>query len=176
MSLRHVHFGLILTVVCSTATLAADPASVSAPPAYALKNKSVFTAPTDDHRAPFWPIGWVKRKSIQVATAAPARVVEAPKAVALDPKNFKLTSILVGNPSLAIINGRTYSEGEFLRMPRTAVAMAGTPAVPAPRIRVYRVNDGAVVLQNQDQLLTVALQRPELAQRKGEELLLEDRP
>jgi hypothetical protein len=32
-------------------------------------------------------------------------------------------------------------------------------------------------LQNQDQLLTANLQRPELAQRSGEEsLLIEDRP
>ena len=177
MSLRLAHLGLILSVVCRPAAHAEDAAADSKPPAYALKNKSAFNAPTDDQRAPFWPIGWVKRKPMQAAAAGPVRVVEAPKVVTLDPKNFKVTSILVGSPSLAIINGRTYSEGEFLRVPRAAAATAASPAVPAPRVRVYRINDGGVLLQNQEQFLSVMLQRPELAQRKGEEALLsEDRP
>ena len=176
MSPRLVHLGLIFSVLCNPAARAEDAAADAKPPAYTLKNKSAFTAPTDDQRAPFWPIGWVKRRAVPVAAAGPVRAVEAPK-VALDAKNFKVTSILVGSPSLAIINGRTYSEGEFLRVPRTAAATVGSPGVPGPRVRVYRINDGSVALQNQEQILTVMLQRPELAQRKGEEaLLLEDRP
>ena len=36
----------------------------------------------------------------------------------LDEKNFAVTSILTGNPSLAVINGRSYAEGDVLRMPK----------------------------------------------------------
>lgn len=142
---------------------AAEKAEPVAP--YELKNKSKFAAADPTARAPFWPIGWVKRKSNgvqQVATPV------APK-VLIDEKAFKVTSILIGSgttPSLAIINGRTYSEGEFLRMPK------GGPT-PQARIRVQRITDGSVVLQNADQTLIASLVRPELSERKSEELLLD---
>jgi hypothetical protein len=153
---------------------AEETAAAPKAPAYVLKNKSTFTAPSDEQRAPFWPIGWTKRRPMQVASAA-VRTVVVPKVV-LDEKSFKVTSILLGNPSFAIINGRTYAEGEFLRAPKVAAA-PGTTSAPAARTRVYRINDGSVVLQNQEQLITVALQRPELVQRSAvEELLSEDRP
>lgn len=145
----------------------AAPAEKREPVApYELKNKSQFTTADPSGRAPFWPIGWVKRKAggVQQVAAAPV----APK-VMVDEKAFKLTSILIGSgttPSLAVINGRAYSEGEFLRMPK-----GGT--TPPARIRVQRINDGSVTLQNADQVLTVSLARPELAERKGEELLLD---
>lgn len=171
MSTRLVRFILVVTLGCAAAVRAEDAPK---PPPYVLKNKSVFTAVADEQRAPFWPIGWVKRRAMQVATAPIAHAVEAPKPV-YDEKCFKVTSILLGNPSLAIINGRTYSEGEFLRMPKPA-ATPGVPAAPTVRIRVFRVEDGRVVLQYQEQFITVALQRPELAQRKAEELLSDDRP
>jgi hypothetical protein len=177
---RHFLCSALLASLLCVATGRADTAPADTKvPAYVLKNRSAFTPVADDHRAPFWPIGWVKRKPMTVASAAPALVVEAPKIV-LDAKNFKVTSILLGSPALAIINGRTYSEGEFLRTPRAAVAPVAAGAAPAPaapRIRLYRINDGSVALQCQEQIITVALQRPELAQRKADaELLLEDRP
>lgn len=174
MSPRLVRYIFALSIGCAASVRAEAPATDPKPPAYVLKNKSIFTAVTDEQRAPFWPIGWVKRKPMQAA-ASPLRAVEVPKVV-IDEKSFKVTSILLGNPSLAIINGRTYSEGESLR----AARVAGTPAAAVPvaaRIRVYRINDGNVVLQNQEQLITIALQRPELIQRSNvEELLNEDRP
>jgi hypothetical protein len=177
MSPRFFRLISALSALCAGHLHAGDAAADAKPEPYVLKNKSSFTPVTDEQRAPFWPIGWVKRRPVLAATG-PVHVVEAPK-VTLDAKSFKVTSILLGNPSFAIINGRTYSEGEFLRAPK-AVAVAGAPsapAAPAPRIRVYRINDGQVVLQNQEQLLTVSLLRPELLQRGGvEELLSEDRP
>lgn len=142
------------------------------PSGYVLKNKSTFTATSDQQRAPFWPIGWTKRQAAQATAASPTRVVEVPKVV-LDVANYKVTSILLGSPSFAIVNGRTYSEGEFLR-PKLGSAAA---VAPSQRIRIYRINDGNVVLQCQDQLITVGLHRPELVQRSGtENLLTEDRP
>lgn len=172
MSPRIVCFILAVSIGCASFTRADE---VPKPAAYVLKNKSTFTSIADDHRAPFWPIGWVKRRPMAVAAAATVRVVEKPK-LSLDEKSFKVTSILLGDPSLAIVNGRTYSEGEFLRMPKPAPTLAAS-AAPAPRIRVFRINDGHVVLQYLEQLITVPLQRPELVQRSNvEELLSEDRP
>lgn len=170
-----VPFLLVIAGLCSGSLLqAAEPTAV---PPYELQNKSSFTATSPEKRAPFWPIGWTKRK---VSAAAPQVQTPVEPKVNLDDSHFKVTSILLGNPSLAIINGKTYSEGEFIRTPRVA-ATANTPAastIPAgARIRVYRINDGQVVLQHQDQLITVGLKRPELVQKREEEqLLTEDRP
>lgn len=179
MSVRHLSI-LVLFLACVASVHAVRPAPATPEPAkkdekasvpasnepvppYVLKKRSAFSCAPETTRAPFWPIGWVKRKAGQVA-AAPQ--VQVPK-VLLDAKSFKLTSILVGSgttPSLAVINGRAYSEGEFLRVPKAA-------ATAALRVRVQRINDGMVILQNAEQTLVVQLQRPELSARKPEELL-----
>ena len=41
------------------------------------------------------------------------------------------------------------------------------------RIRVQRINDGAVILQHADRTLVASLHRPELSARKSEDLLLD---
>jgi hypothetical protein len=166
-------------LVCGAAVLhAADPAPAkpAADPApeksadpvepYVLKKRSEFAAADASARAPFWPIGWVKRKPgvKQEVAAAPA-----PPPVALDEKSFRVTSILLGTgttPSLAVINGRAYSEGEFLRMPKGS-------ATPPLRIRVQRINDGTVILQNANQTMVASLVRSELQNKRSEELLLD---
>ena len=179
MSLRHSTF-LAAFLACTTVLHAVRPAPAEAPaksepvkaetpaatepvPPYVLKNRSTFADPTTVTRAPFWPIGWVKPKA---GVVVQAQQVQAPKMV-LDASSFKVTSILLGagtTPSLAVINGRAYSEGEFLRIPKT-------PGTVAPRIRIHRINDGTVILQNAEQMLVAPLQRPELGARKPEELL-----
>lgn len=144
----------------------ADPAKTESVPPYQLKNRSTFTVAPEISRAPFWPIGWVKRivgAPVQAQEAAPVAKV------LLDEKSFKVTSILLGTgttPSLAVINGRAYSEGEFLRMPKGTMA-AGV------KVRVQRINDGQVVLQNADQVVVAPLQRPELSTKRAEEPLLD---
>ena len=142
------------------------PAATGPVPPYELKNRSAFTVSVNTSRAPFWPIGWVKR-----VVGAPVQVQEvqvAPK-VLLDEKSFTVTSILLSTgttPSLAVINHRAYSEGEFMRMPKT-------PGVPPLRIRVQRITDGVVTLQNGSQTLVVSLQRMELNTRRPDEQLLD---
>ena len=174
----------LLLLAMLPALAGAEAPAVNAKPEiqpYVLKNRSSFHAMSEEQRAPFWPIGWSRRNPVSFVSAAAPRV-EAPKPK-FDASSVKLTSILLGNPSLAIINGRSYSEGDYLRQPRLAAdkpVARGGPAVigaAAPRVRVYRINDGSIVLQNQDQLVMIALRRPELLQRSGvEELLTEDRP
>jgi len=143
-----------------------EPAKTEPVPPYELKNRSKFEGPESNARAPFWPIGWVKRRAGVATAAAP---VVAAQRVLIDEKSFKVTSILLGTgttPSLAVINGRAYSEGEFLRMPKSA-------ATPPVRIRVQRINDGNVILQNADQILVASLSRPELSNKRDSELLLD---
>ena len=132
-------------------------------PPYVLKNRSKFNAPSDSARVPFWPVGWSKQKQAVIAVAA------APEAkVTLDEKSFRVTSILLSTgstASLAVINGRAYGEGEFLRQPRGANARA--------RIRVERIDDGAVTLSFEDQKVMLPLRRQELNQHKDEGDLLD---
>jgi len=162
-------FAIAAALLIGAAALGAEDASKSAPvPPYELKNHSSFAKPEEITRVPFWPIGWVKRAPGMAA--APAPVVEAPK-ILLDGKSFRVTSILIGTgatPSLAVINGRAYSEGEFIRMPKT-------PGVAPVRVRVQRINDGTVILQNANQTLVASLVHPELNTRKEEPLLDPDR-
>ena len=167
----HSSIRTILTTAAATSLLgslhAADathakPASAEKAPAeigrYELKKKSAFTL-ASDRRAPFWPIGWVKNTK-QVRT----EVAQAPKQK-IDEKAFTVTSILLGNPSLAVVNGRAYSEGELIRMPKGGAAV---------KVRVQQVTDGSVTLRQDDQTIVIAMRRPELNERKPDgELLLD---
>lgn len=132
-------------------------ATPTPPPArYELKNRSSFSVP-DGSRAPFIPIGWVRK------SAGPVAVVQS--VVKIDESGFRVTSILLGNPALAVINGKSYEEGQYLRMPR------GGPQI---LIRVYRIGDGQVWLQYEDRVFACPLKRPELGERKMDESLLSE--
>jgi hypothetical protein len=134
----------------SPAPAATQPltAATSTPaPRYELKRKSEFTLETRA-RAPFWPIGWSKQGA--------AAVVQ--KKVEIHDEMFRVTSILLGNPSMAVINGRSYEEGQFIRMPKAAAAQI--------RPRLYRIGDGQVLIQVQNQFVPVPLRRPELNEVK----------
>ena len=115
----------LATLLATAATLhAADGSQASAGAArYELKKRSTF-ALAETTRPPFWPIGYVKQTGVQ--TQGPV-VSSQPKAV-LDERSFSVTSILLGHPSLAVINGRSYSEGETVRMPRGSARSATRPA------------------------------------------------
>jgi hypothetical protein len=135
---------------------------------FKLKNRAAFTSP-ENARAPFWPIGWQK----PVAGAVTQQEVETPK-VKLDPDQFSVTSILVGRPSLAVINGRAYSEGEFIRAPKAkdkgAAAGIGAAAIPAGvKVRVARVSDGGVTLELNGALTELTIRRPQLNTKSEDE-------
>lgn len=130
------------------------PAESVAPKRYQLKTKSSFKIPADT-RAPFIPIGWVKPKEGEQVI-----VISEDK---IDESAFRVTTILLGNPSLAVINGQSYQEGEFLRMPRGG---------PQLRILVHRIADGQVLLQHEKRVFAAPLKRPELGERTVEEPLL----
>jgi hypothetical protein len=165
------------SLLCAAALHAEDTAPAkteSASEPYELKNRSRFSCEGEGVRAPFWPIGWVHRQGISSAVTQS----DTPRQV-LDAKDYRVTSILLGSgstPSLAVINGRAYSEGEFLKMPRgTAAAAAAVPGSTAPvRTRVQRISDGFIILQRDAHAVTVALYRPEIALKKIEDPLLDE--
>jgi hypothetical protein len=124
---------------------------------YKLKNRSVFSQP-ETARAPFWPIGWTKPVAGQVT-----QTEQAAPAATLDPEQFSVTSIA---GSIAIINGKPYLQGEYIR---AAIPKAGKPAAPGvtslppgTKVRVARVADGAVVLELNGQYTQLTLKRPDL--------------
>ena len=91
-----------------------------------------------------------------------------PAAAGFSEKDFVLTSVLLGAPSLAVINGRAYSEKEYLRVPREQQARG--------RVQVLRIEDGRVVLQAGNLQLTVLQRRSDLpVNRPGLEVLQPDR-
>ena len=76
--------------------------------------------------------------------------------------------MLLGSPSLAVINGRSYSEGEYVK---TTAAQRGLG-----RVQVQKIRDGLVVLQTGGRQLTIRQRRSDLpAGRPDLEVLNPDR-
>lgn len=112
---------------------------------YKLKNPSSFQASSMAHN-PFWPIGWAKAAPVAaVATAAPAVPVAALKA-----EDFVVTSILINEPPLAVINGKEMAEGEM------ALMQVGSQRIV---VQLAAVQDGRVVLRCQNHNIVVPLRR-----------------
>jgi len=145
---------LIATIAACTAILAAEIHAESAPDQaapgrYELKNRSVFRADADA-RIPFWPIGWKRPKA--KADGTPAVAVDEPT-VKLQPQSFNISSILLGNPALVTINGRSFSEGEVLPV------IYGSQRL---RVVVRSIRDGGVWLDHDGQPTFIPMRRPEL--------------
>jgi hypothetical protein len=87
---------------------------------------------------------------------------------AFSEKEFVLTSILLGTPSLAVLNGRAYSEREFLRLPKELHGRG--------RVQLLEIADGMVVLKAGAQQLTIAQRRADLPVRRRELEVLGEEP
>ena len=110
---------------------------------YVLKKQSYFSGTPNDHN-PFWPIGWVK---VEDDSADSSQAPYVPKAT-----DFLVTSILLNEPPLAVINGRDMAEGEV-----AALDVNGQPVV----VQLMAVQDGRVILRWQNQEIIVPLHRDE---------------
>ena len=124
---------------------------------YELKSRSKFRIDTGV-RDPFWPIGWKKPKA-STGGAVETIAVETPK-VQLLPGHFTVTSILLGNPPLATINGRSFEEGELLPV------VYGTERL---RVVVRAIRDGGVWLEYEGQQIAVPIHRAELGPKHAEQ-------
>ena len=79
---------------------------------------------------------------------APSAVPAAPPVAPLNPGAFVVTSISIGQPSFAIINGTSRVEGDPVE----------APGVTGWKVR--QIVDGAVVLQNGSTVASVPLSTP----------------
>ena len=158
---RFIFLALLVWTPCALAGDSAKPAlPEKAAPALDLKTKSSFSVQPGT-RNPFLPIGW---KGTPVVTQ-----VAAPKAMT-SADAFRVTSILIGSPSLAVINGKTYEEGQMIRMGKPD-PRSKTPQV---RAKVYRILDGSVQIQVEDQMLTIQMNRGQLKDIQPDQLLNTD--
>ena len=113
---------------------------------FELKNRSGF-AGSADGRNPFWPIGWKKSAPTESATTVRTTAPEN-----LKPDSFVVSSILLGSvdmPSLVVINGRGYAEGETVASPTGYTGI----------IQVAEIHDGTVVLQANGHRIIVPLRQ-----------------
>lgn len=108
-----------------------------------LKNKSFF-ALDQGSRSPFWPIGW-KPSPAGAPGAAPRARPE------ISPSAFIVTSITVeAGGRYAIINGKVMNEGQVFGL---------QVGKQVELITVKAIQDGQVILAQQDQEIPVPLRR-----------------
>jgi len=110
--------------------------------AYDLQRKSSF-AQHEIIRNPFWPVGWRTGGSLPEKTFT----------ISIPPEAFTVSSILLSPPRLAIINGKTYEEGDFIPLTLDDRALS---------FRVLNILDGAVILGVSDKAVEVKLKRKRL--------------
>jgi len=120
---------------------------------YELKNRSAFLI-QDEARIPFWPIGFTRPPKNGAAA------VQVAAKIKLDPSPFNVTSVLLGNPALVMINGRSFAEGELLPV------VYGTERL---RVVVRAIRDGGVTLDYEGQPIFVPIHRPELAPKAAQQ-------
>ena len=129
--------GPVVDIRAGAAKAAAPVVKTGAP-----ARKSLFTASASDHN-PFWPIGWVKMESASADSGASL----IPRAT-----DFAVTSILLNEPPMAVINGKEMAEGETAALP-----VNGQPVI----VQLMAVQDGRVILRWQNQALVVVIHRQE---------------
>ena len=111
-------------------------------PVYTPKNKSVFTGNVNEHN-PFWPIGWVKTAEETSDTA---------NSVTPKTEDFIVSTILLNDPPMAVINGKDMAEGEVAALPVDGQDVT---------VQLLAVQDGRVILRWQNQSITVPIHRDE---------------
>lgn len=95
---------------------------------YRAQTKSVFTMP-EKGRNPFWPIGFIPRQKSSIIEEQLLRIPI---------EQYKVTSIILDTPSIAVINGKDYTRGQFL----TQATATGTI-----KLLITNIEDGLVTVQ-----------------------------
>jgi hypothetical protein len=114
-------------------------------PAITATTKSTFTGSGGQHN-PFWPIGWVKTSEAETDDSTTA--VSQPRA-----DDFTVSTIMLNEPRLAVINGKDMAEGE--------VAQMTTNGGETVTVQLMAVQDGSVVLRWENQAIVVQIHRDE---------------
>jgi hypothetical protein len=108
---------------------------------YTLKHRSSFIGTGNDHN-PFWPIGWTKMENI------------SDDGPSIDPhvEDFTVTTIMLNDPPMAVINGKDMAEGEVAALPVNGQSVV---------VQLMAVQDGRVILRWQNKNLVIPLHRDE---------------
>ncbi len=101
---------------------------VMEPAPYQAATKSTL-AISETIRNPFWPIGYTPRPKEE---AVQEQLLRIPV------EQFRVTSIILDSPSIALINGKDYTVGQFL----TANTAAGQV-----KLLIRKIEDGVVIVQ-----------------------------
>jgi hypothetical protein len=147
-----------LMLACTIARAGTPTAPVvytTAATPYSPKTKSVFSAATVDHN-PFWPFGWVK-------SAEESDINDTAAAVIPHAEDFVVTTIMLNQPAMAVINGKDLAEGEIAALP-----INGQNVV----VQLMAVQDGRVVLRWQNQNIVVLIHRDEVLNTPAPETAL----
>jgi hypothetical protein len=107
---------------------AVTPAATPMVNQYRAHTKSTFVLP-EKGRNPFWPIGYIPR----VKTA-----VNEEQLLRIPVEQYKVTTIILDTPSIAVINGKDYTRGQFLPLSTTT----GTV-----KLLITNIEDGVVTVQ-----------------------------
>jgi hypothetical protein len=126
---------IVISVASATSAMSADTGGLE------VKNKSSFNA-APGVRNPFWPIGWMK----QVKGVAVPVVTKTEQGV--NASGFTLMSVFLGNPAIAVINGRDYQEGDKIRVNGAAT-----------EVQVVAIRDGEVVLRSGESQVAIRMKR-----------------
>jgi hypothetical protein len=85
-----------------------------------------------------------------VSASAHEVVTPAPIVIQIDSKLIRVTAISLGHPRLAVINGQTVSEGDYVKV------RSVNPTVMVS-LRVIRIGDGRIELSDGAQTITTQL-------------------
>lgn len=84
-------------------------------------------------RNPFWPVGWKPKEKAPVAVTE-----ERPAITNIPPEAASISSILLGDPPIAVINGGEFTTGDIVPL-----VVNGTPI----KARLIAVGDGFIRLR-----------------------------
>ena len=89
----------------------------------------------------------------RVSDSVHSNATPKPIVVQFDPDSLRVTAIVLGHPRLAVINGRTVTEGDnvIIHAPTRAVAIT---------LRVLSISDGRIELTDGTQTITARLNIP----------------
>jgi len=94
-----------------------------------------------ERRDPFVPIGWQRPASTAASVVIKGGGVVVTTESYIRPEAFAVSSISLDRLPLAVINGKTYGEGEMLPF------LAGDKKI---KLQVYAIHDGSVTLRYND--------------------------
>ncbi|MGF1657162.1 MAG: hypothetical protein ACFCU3_09310 [Verrucomicrobiales bacterium] len=139
---RHLsltHF-LVFACILSVALVPAHSQEAEVQTEEAPERVSAFSAGGIE-RNPFWPIGWAPGQT----PAEPTK----PK-ILVTQEQFTITSILLGPPNYAVINGRDYGEEDLVPL---------STAQGEITVRIRAIRDGFVLVDYEGEAINIPFRR-----------------